>query len=128
MKFLNKRVLQMAFAVKRMAYLRKEKETVEIAYSLNKVWKPILKVLTSLEWNIEQIDETAHRVKAKTKAGLMSWGSELTIDAVPVDENMTRVSVVVETPVTTISAIVDFGRTRQRIDQFFAALAKQLAT
>lgn len=111
-----------------MAYLRKEKETVEIAYPLNKVWTTIPKALASLEWNVEQIDEIAHHVKVKTKAGPMSWSSVLLIDAVPVDENTTRVSVAAETPVTTITAIVDFGRTRQRIDQFFAALAKQLAT
>jgi hypothetical protein len=27
-------------------------------------------MLTSLEWNIEQIDDTTHHVKAKTKASL----------------------------------------------------------
>jgi hypothetical protein len=128
MKFLNKHVLPIGFAVNRMAYLRKEKETVEIAYSLNKVWTTIPKALASLKWNVEQIDDTAHRIKAKTTAGPISWSSVLLIDAVPVDENTTRVSVVAETPVTTISAIVDFGRTKQRIDLFFAALAKQLAS
>ena len=111
-----------------MAYLRKEKETVEIAYSLNRVWTAIPKVLTSLEWNIEQIDDTAYHVKAKTKASLMSWGSVLLIDAVPVDKNTTRVSVATETPVTTITAIVEFGRTRQRINLFFMELEKQLAS
>jgi len=115
-------------AVKRMAYLRKEKETVEIGYSLNKVWTAIPKVLTSLESNIEQIDDTAHHVKAKTKAGLMAWSSVLLIDAVPVDKNTTRVSVAAETPVTTITVMIDFGRTRQRIDLFFTELAKQLAS
>jgi len=128
MKFLNKYVLPIGFAVKRMAYLRKEKETVEIVYSLNKVWAAIPKALTSLEWDVEQIDDTAHHVKAKTTAGFVSWSSVLLIDAVPVDENTTGVSVAAETPVTTITAIVDFGRTRQRIDLFFAALAKQLSS
>jgi hypothetical protein len=109
-----------------MAYLRKEKEIVEIAYSVNKVWTAIPKVLTSLEWNIEQIDNEAHRIKAKTKAGPMSWSSVLLIDAVPVDENTSRVAVAAETPSTTITAIVEFGRTRHRIDLFFAELAKQL--
>jgi hypothetical protein len=109
-----------------MAYLRKEKETVEIAYSLNRVWTAISKVLTSLEWSVEQIDNTAHHVKAKTKARFMSWGSVVLIDAVPVDENTTRVSVAAETPVTTITAIVEFGQTRHRINLFFAELEKQL--
>jgi carbon monoxide dehydrogenase subunit G len=113
-------------AVKRMAYLRKEKETVEIAYSINKVWTAIPKVLTSLQWNIEQIDEAEHRVKAKTKGGHMSWSSVLLIDVVPVNENTTRVSVAAETPVTMITAIVDFGRTRRLIGIFFMELAEKL--
>jgi hypothetical protein len=111
-----------------MAYLRKEKETVEIDYSLNMVWTAISKALISLEWNIEQIDDKAHNIKAKTKAGFMSWSSVLLIDVVPVDKNTTRVSVAGETPVTTITAMVEFGRTRQRINLFFAELAKQLTS
>lgn len=111
-----------------MAYLRKEQETVETDHPLNKVWTAIQKVLTSLEWNIEQIDETAHHVKAKTKAGPLSYGSMLLIDAKPVDENVTRVSIAGETPVTTITAIIDFGQGRRRINLFLAELAKQLAS
>jgi len=111
-----------------MAYLRKEKETVEIACSLNKVWTAIPKVLTNLEWNIDQIDDATHHVKAKTKSGLMSWGSVLLIDALAVDRNTTRVSVAAETPVTTITAMIEFGRTKQRINIFFAELEKQLAS
>ena len=112
----------------RMAYLKKEKETVEIAHSIAKVWATISKAITDLEWTIEQIDEAGHHVKAKTTAGLISWSSVLLIDATSVDENTTRVSVVAETPVTTISSIVNLGRTRQHIDLFLAALAKQLTS
>ena len=128
MKFLNKYVLPIGFAVKRMAYLRKEKETVEIAYSLNKVWTAIPKALTRLEWIVEQIDDTTHRARVKTKAGFISWSSVLLIDAVPVNENTTRVSVAAETPVTTITAIVDFGQTGRRIELFFEELARQLTS
>ena len=127
MKILSRRHPR-EFGGKKMAYLRKEKETVEIAYPLNKVWTVIPKALTNLEWNVEQIDDTTHRVKAKTKAGFMSYGSVLLIEAVPVDEKTTRVSVAAETPVTTITAVVDFGRTRDRIELFFEELAKQLAS
>jgi hypothetical protein len=111
-----------------MAYLRKEKETVEIAYSLDKVWTAIPKVFANLEWDTEQIDDVSYHIRAKTRAGPISWSSLLSIDAVLVDENITRVSVAAETPVTTISAIIDFGQTRRRIDQFFAELAKQLTS
>lgn len=110
-----------------MAYLRKEKETVEIDYSINRIWTAISKVLANLEWSVDQIDDTAHHVKAKTKTSFMSWGSLVLIDAVPVDKNTTRVSVAAETPVTTITAIVYFGQARHRINLFFAALEKELA-
>ena len=111
-----------------MAYLRKEKETMEIAHSLDKVWTAIPKVFANLEWETEQIDDVSHHIRAKTKAGPISWSSLLLIDAVPLQENITRISVAAETPVTTISAIVDFGQTRRRIYQFFAELAKQLTS
>jgi hypothetical protein len=111
-----------------MAYLRKEKETVEIDYSLNKVWTTISKVLKDLDWNVEQIDDAKHHITAKTKNRFMSWGSTLLIDVARVDEKTTRVSVVAETPVTTISSIFDFGRARQHINLFLAALAKQLTS
>jgi hypothetical protein len=111
-----------------MAYLRKEKETVEIDHSLSKVWMTIQKVLNSLDWNIDQIDEAEHQVKAKTKAGPMSWSSVLLINVVPVNENTTRVSVAAETTVTTITSIVDFRQGKRRIALFFAELAKQLVS
>jgi len=111
-----------------MAYLRKEKGTIEIPYSLSKVWSAITKVLTSLEFDTEQIDDKAHHIKAKTKSGLMSWSSVFIIAAESVDEKNTRVSIAADTPVTTITAMFDFGRTRQRMDLFFTELAKQLAS
>src|SRR3972149_7055547 len=98
-----------------MAYLRKEKETYEIAHPLDKVWNCIQKAITDLDWEIEQIDDAVHRVKVKTKGGFMSWSSELHVEALAVNDNTARVSVVAETPVTTITSLVDFGRTQDRI-------------
>jgi len=110
-----------------MAYIRKEKETFEIDYSLTKIWRAIPKALTSLKWTVDEVDDAAHHVKAKTKAGFMAYSSVLLIDAVPVDKKTARVTVTAETPVTTITSIADFGRTQHRIDLFFEALAKQLS-
>jgi hypothetical protein len=125
MEFLNRYGFPMD-CVKRMAYLRKETETVEIAYSLNRVWMAIQKALAGPEWKIEQVDEAVHHVEARTKADIMSYSSVLLIDAVPADENTTRVSVVAHTPVTTITAMLDFGQARRRINLFFLELKKQL--
>jgi hypothetical protein len=111
-----------------VAYLRKEKETVEIDYSLGEVWTVIPEVLASLEWKIEQIDDSAHHAKVKTKAGFMSYASTLAIDGAPVDEKKCRITVQGETPVTTITAVADFGRTSDRIHLFFKTLAKRLNT
>jgi len=110
-----------------VAYVRREENMMELTYPLKKVWAVIPKALVSLRWNVEVIDDTAHRVKAKTKTSLMAWGSVFLIDAVPIDNNTTRVSVVAETAVTTITGLVDYGRTRQRIELFFQELQKQLS-
>jgi hypothetical protein len=111
-----------------MAYLRKEKQTVEIDYALSKVWSAIPEVLASLEWTVEQIDDSAHHAKVKTKAGFMSYSSKLTIDGIAVNDKTCRVTVEGETPVTTITAVADFGRTSDRIHLFFEMLAKRLNT
>ena len=109
-----------------MAYLRKENETVEIDHSLGKVWAAVPKALASLEWTVQEIDNATHHVKAKTQGGFMSYPSVLIIDGVAVDKKTARLKVTAETPVTTITSIVDFGRTQDRIETFFEALAKQL--
>jgi len=115
-------------SVESMAYLRKDEETVEIDHPLSKIWMGIQNALASLEWSTEQIDEAEHRVKAKTKAGPWSWGSILLINLTPVNENTTRVSVKAETPVTMITAVINFAQGKRHIAQFFEELAKQLAS
>jgi hypothetical protein len=114
--------------VEKLAYLRKEKETFEIDYPLTKIWASIPKTIASLEWTLEEIDDTAHHAKAKTKKSFMSYASTVTIDAAPVNKKTTRVTVTAETPVTTITSVADFGRTQHRIELFFEALAKQLTS
>lgn len=109
-----------------MAYLRKKKDTVEIDYPLDKVWAAVPKALAKLEWTRKEKDDATHHLKAKTKGAFMSYPSTLMIDATAVGEKTTRVKVTAETPVTTITSIVDFGRTQDRIDQFFEALARHL--
>jgi hypothetical protein len=114
--------------VEKLAYLRKEKETYEIDYSIAKIWKALPKAIAGLEWVIEEIDNKAHHAKARTKTSFLSYSSILTIDATPVNEKTTRVNVTAETTVTTITSIADFGRTQHRIDLFFEALSKQLTS
>ena len=111
----------------KLAYLRKQKETYEIDYPLGKIWAAIPKIFDSLEWTIEEIDDKAHHVKAKTKASFMAYASVIIIDAVPVDKKKARVTVTAETPVTTITSMADFGRTQHRVDLFVETLAKQLS-
>jgi hypothetical protein len=79
-----------------------------------------------LEWKVEETKEEIHQMKVKTKANFMAYPSILTIDVIIVSEKITRVKVLAETPVTTITGIVDFGRTRERIDSLLLGLVKQL--
>ena len=50
----------------------------------------------------------------------------MNVEAVSVDEQKTRVSINAETPVTTITSMADFGRTRDRIELFIEGLAVQI--
>ncbi len=110
-----------------MAYLRTEQETVETDFPLETVWGAIPKAITNIEWTVEAVDEATHEVKAKTKANFMSYSSTVIIKVTSKDTAVTRISVLGETPVTTLTALVDFGRTRERVDLFLASLQKQLA-
>lgn len=111
-----------------MAYLRREKEIVEMDYPLKIVWKDIAMAVSSLEWTIQETNEQTHQLKAKTKTGFMAYPSIMIIEASNAGEKATRVTVSAETPVTTITGIVDFGKTRERLDNFLLALTKQLKT
>ena len=107
-----------------MAYLRNEKETVEVDYSLEKIWAAIPEAVKALEWKIEEKDDATHKMKVKTKGGFMAYGSSMEVEVKQVDENTTRLLLNAETPVTTITSIIDFGRTRDRMGQFIEILAK----
>ena len=106
-----------------MAYLRNEKETIEVDYPLEKIWAAIPKVVKILEWKIEEKDDEAHVAKLKTKGGFLAYSSTLEIEVKSVDEKTTRIVINAETPVTTITSVIDFGRTRDRMGQFIEVLA-----
>ncbi len=109
-----------------MAYLRKEKEIIEVDFSISRVWEAISKAIAALQWSIEENDNATHHLKIRTKQNFMAYASDIIIDAVSQNEKTTRVTVEAETPVTTITGIIDFGRTQQRIDSFLLELTKQL--
>jgi hypothetical protein len=57
----------------------------------------------------------------------MSYPSTLKIDLSAVNEKTTRMIIAAETPVTTITSVADYGRTRERIEQFVTTLAKLMS-
>jgi hypothetical protein len=105
-----------------MAYVRDENEKFEIDYSLEEIWAAIPQVVKDLDWAIEEIDEEAHRARLR-----VGWilSTAIAIGR-PSGEKKTRMSISGETPVTTITSILDFGRTRDRIGLFISTLAKKL--
>ncbi len=107
-----------------MAYLREEKEKLEVDYPLQKLWDNIPKAVKKLEWKIQKTSKDTHHLKIKTKGGFMSYPSTLKVDLEVVDEKTTRMLLAVETPVTTITSMADIGRTRDRLENFVVTLAK----
>jgi hypothetical protein len=107
-----------------MAYLRNENEKFEIDYPLEELWMAVPGVVKALDWEIEQKDDSAHKAKVKTKGGFMAYSSTFYVEVTSVDEKTSRMIIDAETPVTTITSVLDFGRTRDRIGQFIEMLAK----
>ncbi len=110
-----------------MAYLREEKENLEVSYPLNVVWEAIPKAIAKIEWTIQETNEETHTLKIKTKGAFLSYPSKLTVNLSKVDEKTTRMSIAGETPVTTITSVADYGRTRERIEVLVATLSKLMA-
>jgi uncharacterized lipoprotein len=110
-----------------MAYSREEKENLEVSYPINAIWEAIPKAIAKLDWKIQETNEETHHLKVKTKGAFMSYPSTLKIDLAAVDEKTTRMSIATETPVTTITSVADYGRTRERTEQFVTTLAKLLS-
>ncbi|MCW4028676.1 MAG: hypothetical protein NWE92_03405 [Candidatus Bathyarchaeota archaeon] len=106
-----------------MAYVRNSKESLEIDYAIELLWKALPTVVKKLEWAIEEKDDTQHKAKLKTKSGFMSYSTVLVVKAESLDENKTKMTINAETPVTTITAMVDVGRTRDRVETFIIELA-----
>jgi hypothetical protein len=110
-----------------MAYTREGKETFEVSYPLNAIWEAIPKTIVKLEWKIEETDEATHHLKIKTKGAFLAYGSTLEIDLTAINEKTTKMSISAETPVTTITAMADYGRTRERISVLISTLGKVLS-
>ena len=109
-----------------MAYLREEKQKIEIDYPIQKVWNAVPEAAKTIEWTVEEKNDETHKAKLKTKKGFLSYSSIMVVEAVSVGEEKTRVSISAETPVTTITSMADFGRTRDRIELFIEGLAVQI--
>jgi hypothetical protein len=106
-----------------MAYLREEKTKIEVDYSIEKVWAAIPQAITRLEWKTKEADEANHKLSVLTKKGFLAYESTLNVDLTAVNDSTTQVAISAETPVTTITSMADFGRTRDRIELFIEALA-----
>jgi hypothetical protein len=111
-----------------MAYLREDKENLEVSYPLNMIWEAIPKAIRQLSWKIEETDEAMHHFKIKTAGGFVAYPSKIKIVLYLIDEKTTRMSIIAETPVTTITSVFDYGRTKERVDQFIATLNKLLSS
>jgi carbon monoxide dehydrogenase subunit G len=109
-----------------MAYLRSEKESFEIDYPIEKVWDAIPDVIKYLNWTIEEKDDQRHTAKLKSKPGFLAFATTLLIEASFTDNKTSKMTINAETPVTTITSMADFGRTRDRLDQFVDELAKEM--
>ena len=107
-----------------MAYLREKRQELEVDFSVASIWEAIPKAVAELGWEICEKDETAHHLKINAAGSLTSYGSMLEVELTKLNEKTTRVAIVGETPVTTITSTLDFTQTYGTFDDFTLTLAK----
>lgn len=107
-----------------MAYERETKQELEVDFSLEDIWTAIPKALAELGWQIEEKDESAHYLRVRTNSSFLSYSSMLHIQASKLNSNLTNIKIDAETPVTTITSVMDFGQADERINNFVLTLAK----
>jgi hypothetical protein len=106
-----------------MAYTRDYEEKFEVDYPLELIWNAIPKAAKALKWTVEEKNDETHIAKLKTTGAFLSFSSMVQVNVSVVNEKTSRLTVSGETPVTTITSMVDFGTTRDRIETFIEQLA-----
>lgn len=107
-----------------MAYLKERMQEVEVDFSLESVWVAIPKVLAELGWEIKEKDETSNHLTVNAAGSLTSYGSMVKIDLTRLNEKTTRVTLVGDTPVTTITSTLDFTQTDDCIEYFIETFTR----
>jgi hypothetical protein len=111
----------------KMAYLKEQKEKLEVSHPIKEIWEAIPKAIEKLDWKIQETGEATHHLEVKSRGGFISYPSTLKIDLTAIDEKTTQMSILAETPVTTITSVADYGRANERISQFVTTLAKLMS-
>ncbi|MCL2642680.1 MAG: hypothetical protein FWD52_04110 [Candidatus Bathyarchaeota archaeon] len=109
-----------------MAYTREETEDVEVDYPIQQLWEGIPKAIAKLEWTIEESNQEKHYLTLKTQGAFLSYPSNIKLFLTPIDDKTTRMLIAGETPVTTVTSVLEFRRTRERIEQLIVALAQHM--
>ncbi len=111
-----------------MAYERETKQELEVDFSLEDIWRAIPKAIAELDWQIQEKDDNTHYLRVKTHSSFLSYSSMLHIQASKINEKTTNLKIDAETPVTTITSVMDFGQADERISTFVLTLAKIMNT
>lgn len=107
-----------------MAYLKDREQELEIDFPLESVWEAIPKAVAELDWKIKEKNNIAHSMIIHARGNLTSYGSMVKIELNKLNEKTTRVIIVGETPVTTITATLNFSQTDNTINDFILTLAR----
>ena len=107
-----------------MAYTRESYQELEVDFSLEAIWNAIPEAVARLKWEIPEKDDANHRLTIRTAEDFMFYGSSLKVEASKIDVKTTYIKIVAETPVTTITSLLDYGQAEERITEFVMMLAK----
>jgi len=109
-----------------MAYTREETEDVEVDYPAQQLWENIPDAIAKFDWTIEESNQEKYTLTIKTQGAFLSYPSIIKIILVPIDNKTTRMLIAGETPVTTVTSVLEFRRTRERIEKLIVVLAQHM--
>jgi len=109
-----------------MAYTREETEDVEVDYPAQQLWEGIPEAIAKFDWTVEESNKEKYTLTIKTQGAFLSYPSIIKIILVPIDNKTTRMLIAGETPVTTVTSVLEFRRTRERIEKLIVVLAQHM--
>jgi hypothetical protein len=90
--------------------------------NFDRVWGEALNAAASVSWEITNTEKASGIINAKTPMSLWTYGDNVTIRVIQMDEGRVRVELA-----STSAQAFDWGKNKRNIERFYTALSRGLS-